>query len=126
VRVTEQQLILVVEDDAALRRLAAEVLTDAGWRVAVLTGPPSIDAVRAERPAAVVLDWRLNNGTVDPFLETLRADETLHSVPVVLWTGADIRAVADQLRIRYAPIAIVIKPAVLPELPEAISALLGE
>jgi len=53
-------LVLVVDDEAALRTVIAKALTRAGYRV-IGAGDPerAYEALRVERPAAILLDLHL-------------------------------------------------------------------
>jgi two-component system response regulator DevR len=57
--------VIVVEDHALLRRLLAELLTDAGMDVVATSGTQreALEATLALRPDAVVLDHRLPDGS---------------------------------------------------------------
>ena len=56
----EGEAVLVVDDDASFRAFVRVVLEDGGYRVAeAADGPAALAAVRASRPAAVLLDVNL-------------------------------------------------------------------
>lgn len=111
--------ILLSQRDSANRELAMEVLRTEGWDV-VAVGPPTLDLVRAHAPRAIVLD-----GHDAVFLGELRASPAFAHTPVVLWTARVVgpEAIAA-LEHEFAPLAVVQKPSLIPELPDAIRSLL--
>lgn len=79
--------ILVVEDDAQVRRMVAEVLTDEGWEVRVARhGLEALDQARAQEPALVVLDINL------PLMRGERVAQELHGmydgIPILVITAS--------------------------------------
>lgn len=79
-------LVLVVDDDDAIRRLLDALLGSAGYRVRTAAdGQEALDVVREARPAVVLLDLTL------PKLDGWQVLERLHTAgdatPVVLLTG---------------------------------------
>jgi two-component system C4-dicarboxylate transport response regulator DctD len=83
-------LVLVVEDDPALRLVCRVNLELSGFAVAeAATLDEARSAVAAESPALVLLDLHLGGTAADELLDELRAAGT----PVVLVSGtADVRA----------------------------------
>lgn len=91
---TDDPLILVVEDDGAVRRALQRALPLHGFRVAaVADGLEALLAVGRERPAAVVLDVGLPGPDGLRITERLRADGD--DVPVLMLTARD--AVGDRV-----------------------------
>jgi DNA-binding NarL/FixJ family response regulator len=67
--------VLIIEDQTAIRQMmAAAVNTMSGFRVVgeCATVHEGIRAAEAKRPAVVVLDWVLENGTGRDFLRAIR------------------------------------------------------
>lgn len=88
-----------------------------------IDGPPDVDLVRREHPDALVTEWRFGGRVVAPGLRALRAEPRLASLPVVLWTATDARTLPRDLARELAPLAVVAKPRVLPDLLDALAAL---
>jgi CheY-like chemotaxis protein len=113
--------ILLSQDDAGNRELAVEVLRAEGWDVVAIMEPPTLDLVRRNGPGAIVLD-----GHDVGFLGQLRTSPAFAHTPVVLWTalalGPDAIAALEQ---QFRPLAVVQKPKMMPELPDAIRLLLA-
>src|SRR5580765_1413297 len=82
-----QRLILVVEDDRDLARIMNMVLEDAGYEVVLASnGEAGVEQARRQRPALVILDWRL------PGLNGTEVAARLHeqygtAIPILLFTA---------------------------------------
>src|SRR5919201_5412048 len=77
--------VLVVEDDAAIRRAIAAYLTDAGYVVAEADdGHEALASMREALPNVVVLDLQLRTMSGSDFLNRMRADLRLAAVPIVI------------------------------------------
>ncbi len=80
--------ILIVDDEAQIARLLAEVLTDAGYRVRVAnTGARALAAVREQPPALILLDNMMPGLTGLDVLRSLRA-EGFEKLPVIMTSAA--------------------------------------
>jgi DNA-binding response OmpR family regulator len=88
-----QRLILVVEDDEPTRSFLLDNLAADGFRVAGAAGVgEGLRAIEVRRPALVVLDLTLEDGSGLALLDRLRAADGLASrldpdLPVVVLTG---------------------------------------
>ena len=77
--------IVVIEDDPSSAELVGVHLTAAGLRpVTVRTGEEGLEAIRALRPTAVVLDIHLPGMDGWDVLSVIKADPKLASTPVVV------------------------------------------
>jgi len=95
--------VLAINDDPAILRVYAEILTDEGYLVSIDIVPPTdLSPVHTVNPDLIVLDLIVGHqdrGTA--FLELLRGDPTTATIPVVV-CSADTRRLdelADQLRV---------------------------
>jgi CheY-like chemotaxis protein len=78
--------MLVADDDPAIRDLVAEVLKEAGYAVQTVgDGLSALVAIRATRPALVLLDVAMPVMTGDETLRQLRAEGS--AVPVIMMTA---------------------------------------
>jgi CheY-like chemotaxis protein len=72
-----QSLILVVDDDADLRRMMTDFLTGEGFRVATAAdGRAGFDQAARLRPAAILLDYAM------PLMDGWRCAEKLRHNPI--------------------------------------------
>ena len=82
--------VLVVEDDPSAVRLLRAYLEPVGYRVRVSPdGEQALEDVRAERPAAILLDVLLPKLDGWEVLRRLKADPDLRDIPVVIVTVVD-------------------------------------
>jgi signal transduction histidine kinase/ActR/RegA family two-component response regulator len=85
-------LVLVIEDSATDSALLERHLVRSGYRVQVASdGLRGLDCVRNERPAAIILDIEMPNMNGFEFLQELRKDPNLPSVPVIVLSQHDKR-----------------------------------
>lgn len=98
-------LILLVEDDAAIRESLAECLELEGCRVAAFADGAAALAWLAEggRPRVAVFDLVMPRVTGEEFLRALRADPAHRELPAILMTAASPRGslpAADALLVK--------------------------
>ena len=90
----DRDSLLVVEDDEATRAFLADNLAADGFRVAGASGAgEGLRAIEVRRPALVVLDLTLDDGTGLELLDKVRAADGLASridpdLPVIVLTGS--------------------------------------
>jgi CheY-like chemotaxis protein len=87
--------VLIVDDDARFRQVAAELLADYGYRVVGEAGSAAEGLALAEelRPDAMLVDVNLPDDDGLSVVERLSAD----SAPRVLLTSTDAGATTDRL-----------------------------
>ena len=113
--------VLVVDDDPAIRGLVADALRDEGYTVDLAAhGREALEAMRARRPATVVLDLMMPIMDGFTFMEACRNEQLCDEVPIVV-----ISAVHDAIeRIQDVPMhACIAKPFDLDELIRTVSRL---
>ena len=89
--------VLVVDDEPDITALVAYHLAKAGFRVSTAaTGVDALRAVREESPSIIVLDRMLPGMSGDDVLATLRADQSLRELPVLMLTAR--REEVDRVR----------------------------
>jgi two-component system, OmpR family, phosphate regulon response regulator PhoB len=80
--------ILVVEDEPHVQELLAVNLQHAGHRVLrAASAEEAENAIRAELPDVVVLDWMLPGESGMAFSRRLRADERTRTLPILMLTA---------------------------------------
>ncbi|WP_295315189.1 response regulator [Roseobacter sp.] len=83
--------VLIVDDDVATRNLFRRILTREGWNVREASdGKRALAQLETRRPTLMVLDIMMPN--VDGFdvLKSIRANETLADLPVIVATSKDL------------------------------------
>ena len=82
------QRILVVDDDRQITRLLSSYLEKAGMTVlTAYDGENALRIIRHERPDLVVLDLMLPGLDGFEITRTLRADERLAAIPILMLTA---------------------------------------
>lgn len=82
--------ILVVEDDAVLRKLYRSLLRQAGYLVIdVEDGLDALRALEATRPAAVVLDLALPRLSGRDVHREMKAHRDTRDIPIIVVSGTD-------------------------------------
>src|SRR5688572_13009357 len=120
-----EPLVLVVEDDPALRRLTEFLLTEHGYHVTVAAhGKDAIQRLREQCPDLIMLD--LNMPVMDGWQfrseQRYLTDRTRAAVPVLLMTSEDDAAShAAKLRV----VGVIKKPFDPDDLLDAVSAAMG-
>lgn len=122
--------VLLVEDDTALSRVLARILTRAGYRVLTADGPPAVRAQLRDLHGAidvVVSDLLLPGGGGWAVVEEVRA--ALPGVPVLFMSGYDLSTVLDRQLIppeQAYRVELLQKPFTAGELTTRLAALTGE
>jgi DNA-binding response OmpR family regulator len=96
-RAIHRPVVLVIEDDEALRELYRYGLSNSGYHVVAV--PDGVDALRRIDeglvPQAVVLDLALPRLHGSDVFRELRSHATTRHVPVIVVTGTDTRSLED-------------------------------
>jgi PAS domain S-box-containing protein len=78
-------LVMVVDDDINAARLARHYLEEAGYAVTLVTRVEEVvDAASRKQPALILLDEFLPGKDGFLVLQSLKAEETTHDIPVVI------------------------------------------
>ena len=118
-------LILVADDDPAIRTLVQEVLADDGLHTVRIfpDGPSLLTAVEQVQLALIVLDVQMPGLSGVEVYRRLRVLPTTGRVPVLFITGRPDLVLHERLPGRYRVLA---KPFTVHELERAAAALLDE
>jgi two-component system, OmpR family, phosphate regulon response regulator PhoB len=82
--------ILVVDDEPAVQKLIARVMTEAGFTARVAGSAAEIPAaVRERTPDLIILDYNLPESTGRDACIRIRRDEATRTVPVIIITGQE-------------------------------------
>jgi CheY-like chemotaxis protein len=118
--------ILVVDDEDTVREIVALCLQRlGGWEaLTAASGQEALQQAQANSPDAIVLDVMMPEMDGFTFLQYLRAEAALRSIPVILLTGKS--HLPDRQRFPELGIVLtVIKPFLPIELIQAIAQTLG-
>jgi signal transduction histidine kinase/CheY-like chemotaxis protein len=88
-----QRKVLVLDDDPRMLALMGTMLSRLGYSpVCMSDGAKALEAVEAQKPAAIVLDLMMPVMSGFEFLSRLRASEPGRRVPVLIWSAKDLTA----------------------------------
>ncbi|HEY2594876.1 MAG TPA: response regulator [Chloroflexota bacterium] len=80
-----ESYVLVVDDDPAIRGLVADALRQEGYSVDLAAhGREALEAMRARRPATVVLDLMMPVMDGFTFIEACQSEQLCDNVPIVV------------------------------------------
>jgi DNA-binding response OmpR family regulator len=116
--------VLVVDDDPAIRGLVADALRAEGYSVDLAAhGREALEAIRARRPATVVLDLMMPVMDGFTFIEACQNEQLCDNVPIVV-----ISAVYEALeQIQAVPVrAYMAKPFDLNDLIRTVALHAGQ
>jgi len=107
--------LLLVEDDVAQLKSICELIGVGDVElVSATSGAAAQKLLTKEVFDCIVLDLGLSDMSGAELLETLRSQESLRQIPVVVYTGKELKPKEQAILERYAQ-SIVIKDAVSPE-----------
>ncbi len=107
--------LLVVEDNDVQRRSILELVSGPDVNaVAVGTGQDALERLRAQPFHCVVLDIGLPDMDGFALLDAIKNDVSLHSVPIVVYTGRDLTREQER-QLREVAQSVIIKDARSPE-----------
>ena len=116
--------ILVVDDDAAIRNVVADILEMSDYRVTTASnGAEALDRIRIEPPAAVLLDLMMPVMDGWEFLERCRRRRPCAELPVAVMSAAhDAASAARKLGVQ----AYLTKPFEIDAVLAVVDRLAGE
>ena len=118
---TPPAAVLSIDDDVVVGELLKRILEPAGYRLRSATsGAEGLAEARRQRPDVVIVDLNLGDMSGFDVIDALAGDATLHDVPVMVLTAADLSA-EDLARLRARARAVAEKGSATPD--ELIAAL---
>ncbi len=107
--------LLVVEDDEAQRQAIVDLVGGDDVEVAAVgSSDDALEALARQHFDCMVLDLKLPGTTGFKLLETLKGDESLSGLPVIVYTGQELTR-REETRLKKYAEAIVVKDARSPE-----------
>jgi CheY-like chemotaxis protein len=107
--------LLLVEDDATERNSVRELLNHQDIEITCVdTGAKALSSLREEPADCVVLDLKLPDMSGFEILESIRDDQKLRDVPVVVFTGRELSAEEDA-QLHTMARSVVVKGVESPE-----------
>lgn len=117
-------LILVVDDEPAIRLFLTDLLEAFGYSVAVASnGLEACAKARSRRPALIISDRHMPDMDGLALLWTLRDDPDLHDIPFIFASGGHDKFLEDEAR-RYGAAACIPKPFHIQDLRQLIAAVM--
>ncbi len=117
--------ILVVEDEKNLQKLLKANLAARGYQVLVAPdGEKGLQLAQLEHPDLVLLDLVLPGISGWEVLMTLKVDQKLREIPVVIMTASTHRAEEVQAQ-RWGAISCLVKPFGADELMRQVKLAIG-
>lgn len=89
--------VLIVDDDAALRRLFGSKLAGAGFQVVyAANGNEGLEEARRLKPDLILLDIRMPEADGYVTIERLKSEDATKDIPVVFLTNEDFSPSAEK------------------------------
>jgi DNA-binding response OmpR family regulator len=85
----EEAIVLVVDDDAGYRAYVRAALESRFTIVEAADGDEALEVALRERPAGILLDWRMPGRSGITVCRALRAEPALNGVRIAMVTGLD-------------------------------------
>jgi CheY-like chemotaxis protein len=100
-------LVLIVEDDAAIRESLHDLLADEGYRVAeAANGAEALSSLANEPPALILLDLWMPVMTGGQLYEKLRERPDWAAIPIVVVTAANDPAPSEEIEVLRKPLRL--------------------
>jgi CheY-like chemotaxis protein len=113
------ELVLVIDDSPTITKVVQLVLTKGGYQVQTAAdGEQGLQAVRAQRPDLILLDFVMPRMNGYQFCRELTSDAKLRDIPVILMS-----AKGDQVGERFVKVMGIVDYITKPFSPEAITAV---
>ena len=98
--------ILIIDDEADIRKFLAEFLQDEGYEVVTAEdGISGLEALKAENPDLITLDLQMPNDTGTAFYRKMHRDKNYKKIPIIVISGIAGRHLAIK-----KPVAVFDKP----------------
>lgn len=85
-------MVLVVDDDAAIREVVTMALQDEGYDVVAALGAEALSIARRRRPAVILLDIMMPLVDGVEIARRLRADPSTRDIPIIAMSAITVLA----------------------------------
>lgn len=94
-------IILVIDDDEAILEIITQSLNTSGFvTLSAQSGKEGLEIAAARKPDAIILDWMMPEMNGNEVLKTLKTDNALKNIPVMMLTAKDeINNISESLTI---------------------------
>lgn len=118
--------VMIVEDNELNMKLFRDIIEASGYEtVRTRNGLEALDLARAHRPDLILMDIQLPEVSGLDVTKWLKADDDLHTIPVIAVTAFAMKG--DEERIRQGGCeGYMSKPISVPKFIETIKSYLGE
>ena len=83
-------IILVIDDDEAILEIITQSLNTSGFvTLSAQSGKEGLEIAAARKPDAIILDWMMPEMNGNEVLKTLKNDNALKNIPVMMLTAKD-------------------------------------
>jgi CheY-like chemotaxis protein len=120
------EIVLIVEDNGALRRAAVRQFRQLGYQAIEADGPKAALALLAQEPIDLLFTDVVMPGPMDGVALADEALRRLPSIKVLFTSGFTGRMTADRLAARGAPLCLLAKPYRQADLARAVHAALRD
>lgn len=119
--------VTVIDDEAELRHMLAEMLREDGWVVTELSGARGLGAIAESKPDLLIIDQMLGPLSLDgeEIIARLRRDPDLNQIPIVMCSGLVSGFYDDNDNLNAAAVYQLPKPFSYADLEAAIKAATG-
>jgi two-component system phosphate regulon response regulator PhoB len=120
--------VLILDEDAALLGLYADLLEGEGYRVTLLDHlPTDLGEIDRMAPDVIVVDYLFDGHAAGgPLLHALQARPATKHLPILVCTGAARTMQAQAALLHAAQVGVLLKPFAVEALLAGIRELLGE
>ena len=119
---SRERKILVVDDDAGVRRVIRRSLERGGFMVDTAAGSDEILPITGERPDLIFLDLKMPGMDGPALLSEIRAEWS--NVPVIVITGFPDGELMERA-LEHGPVTLLSKPSTPSQILDAVKGILG-
>ena len=94
---TQSRLVMIVDDDVALRTAFARVLERVGYSTLAITGSNELpELINTHQPSLILLDNHMPEASGLDLIKAIRQQWSLTQLPIVLISGSSMQGEVDE------------------------------